>query len=153
MKHTILPLALASLFISCGDSANNEENNEHSDATVVKQIEIQTLDFSSFDTTANPRNDFYQFACGGWLANNPIPEEESKWSNFNVLDNNNNDILKNLLEDAQAAPGTKGEARQLIGDLYNSCTVTVKRNELGYTPVEDTIAEINAISSKEDLQA
>ncbi len=153
MKHTILPLAIASLLLSCSDTATKDENSNTTDSTVVAHEELQTLDLASLDTTANPREDFYQFACGGWLANNPIPEEESRWSNFNVLDNNNNDILKNLLEEAQASPGTKGEARQLIGDLYHSFTDTIKRNELGYTPVQGMLSEIDAITTKEELQA
>ena len=151
MKQLFLPIALATLIISCGETDPTAGIPTEEPAAVDTPLE--TLDFTNIDSTMNPAEDFYQFACGGWLANNPIPEEESKWSNFNVLDNNNNDILKNLLESAQADPGTKGESRQLIGDLYNSFTDTVKRNELGLTPVEGMLKEIDAISSKEELQA
>lgn len=142
-------MAFSALLVSCGNEAAETETEESTAGS--EEVVVESLDFSAMDTTADPRVDFYQFACGTWLADNPIPEEESRWSNFNVLSDNNNDILKNLLEDAEANPGPKGEAKQLIGDLYKSFSDTTNRNEMGYAPVEPILNQIDAMTSNADL--
>jgi len=147
------------LLSSCGEATKESEaatDNAPKETEVLETIETKdliSLDFEGMNLDANPREDFYEFSCGKWLEKNPIPEEESKWSNFNVLNNSNNDILKVLLESAQAAPGDKGEARQLIGDLYNSFSDTLNRNSKDITPILDILDVVNKIENKEDLQA
>jgi putative endopeptidase len=150
-KASLSTMALGALLVSCGETGTEAEGEVNEAEVENAGGEVESLDFTGMDTTADPKVDFYQFACGTWLADNPIPEEESKWSNFNVLDNNNNDILKNLLEDAQANPGTKGEAKQLIGDLYKSFADTAARNEQGIAPIQPMLAEIDGMTSNEDL--
>lgn len=146
-KITLSGALLSLALIQC--SENKPEGEE---STVQEEnVPLESLDFASMDTTTDPTKDFYQFACGDWLANNPIPEEESKWSNFNVLSDNNNDILKSLLEEAEANPGPEGKAKQLIGDLYHSFTDTVHRNELGLAPIQPILSKINGMQSKEEV--
>lgn len=110
-----------------------------------------TLDFSYLDTTVRPQDNFYQFACGTWLANNPIPDEESKWSSFNVLTDRNNDILHQILEKASAGKQVRGSANQLIGDYYAAYIDTVKRNEDGIAVLSHEIDLIDSISSRQEL--
>ncbi|MCB9188772.1 MAG: M13 family metallopeptidase [Flavobacteriales bacterium] len=144
-------MAFSTLVVSCGETPENEVKTTDEEHVATSGGEVESLDFTAMDTTADPKVDFYQFACGAWLASNPIPEEESRWSNFNVLDDNNNDILKNLLEDAQANPGPTGGAKQLIGDLYKSFSDTVHRNEMGLAPIQPVLNQIDAMTSNADL--
>ena len=68
-----------------------------------------------------PRTDFYQFACGGWMKRNPIPEDQARWGRFNELDQNNRIILRQLLEAVSAPAAQKDANGQKIGDFYASC--------------------------------
>lgn len=149
-----LPLIYLPL-VSCTSKPHTNKTEEQVHTEVIGKTEakdsIIALEFEYIDTTANPKEDFYQFACGEWLKNNPIPEEESRWSSFNVLADRNNNILNNILEKASTGKYKKGSANQLIGDYYASFMDTVKRNAQGIALLKPEIENIEKITTKEDL--
>jgi len=143
-------LLVPAAFVACSTSGASEgvENTATKDSVVT---EVKSLEFEYMDTTVAPQDDFYQFACGTWLKENPIPEEESRWGSFNEIDEKNNSTLNTILETSEQNPGEKGSASQLIGDFYATYMDTIKRNELGAAPLMPFMDEIDLIASKEDL--
>ncbi len=77
------------------------------------------IELGSLDKTADPCNDFYQFACGGWLASHPAPADQPRYGRFEALQERNNAILRDILEEA-AKPSSGADMRK-IGDYYASC--------------------------------
>ncbi|MEJ7603574.1 MAG: M13 family metallopeptidase [Kofleriaceae bacterium] len=101
------------------------------------------LEASSLDRTADPCVDFYQFACGGWLAATQIPAERARWARFSEIDDKNRGALKQLLEDA--TKGSSDPAVTKLGDYYASCMdeETLEKTGLGAVkPVLDRVAKI-----------
>ena len=104
------------------------------------------------DLATLPKDDFYQFATGTWMKNNPVPEEESRWSSFNQLNEENNIVLNNILERAAAHNSRAIKSFQLIGDFYQSFMDTSLRNELGIAPATNYYELIDGALNKKDLQ-
>jgi len=146
-----LTFASAILLTSC--SAPEGESSESKDVEKKEVVSGDTvsLDFLFMDTTTSPNDDFYQFANGTWLAENPIPDEESRWSSFNVLSDRNNGVLRDILEKAKADLGEKGSATYLIGNYYISFTDTLTRNEKGHGPIDSYLSEINSVADVDGL--
>ena len=65
---------------------------------------------ASLDPNVKPGDDFYHYADGGWLKNNPIPSDHTSWGSFNILTEHNNDVLHVILDDCAAVVG-QGDAR------------------------------------------
>ncbi|MBR5183998.1 MAG: M13 family peptidase, partial [Bacteroidales bacterium] len=111
------------------------------------------IDLANFDNTVAAGEDFYQYACGGWMANNPLTPEYARYCIFDQLDKENQEKLKALIEELNAnvqEPGSVGEKIQI---MYALGLDTTKRNAEGAAPVMEQIAAIKAISNMDELSS
>ncbi len=145
MKKILIILPLAALF-ACNQTATNEETKSE------EMAKPKGFELSNLDTTVSACDNFYQYAIGGWLNDNPIPSTESRWSSFNVVTDANNEKLKTILEEfAAKKDAKKGSMEQQIGDFYKSAMDTVKLKEMGAQPIIPYLEKIKAVQSKEEL--
>jgi putative endopeptidase len=121
---------------------------EQSSGVVPKQI--PSFDLGALDKAADPCVDFYQYSCGGWLKNNPIPADQAAWGRFNELAERNRTFLREILENAaKAANRTPDE--QKIGDYYASCMDEDAISKKGVAALKPEFDRIDSIKSKGDL--
>jgi len=105
----------------------------------------------NMDMTANPCLDFYQYACGTWMANNPIPPDQSRWDTLGKLQDENLAVLRGILEKASANDPKRSAVEQKIGDFYASCTDEATIDKLGSKPLDPELKQITAIKSKDQI--
>jgi putative endopeptidase len=115
----------------------------------IKQL--HGLDPTLRDTSVDPCSNFYQYACGGWLKQNPIPADESSYGRGTELEEQNRLVLKAILEKAAAGGSARSADEQKIGDFYATCMDTAAINERGLNGLKPMLAEISGLSSKDQL--
>lgn len=109
------------------------------------------IDLENLDTTAVAQNDFYQYACGGWMKNNPLTGEYSRFGSFDKLAEDNREQLKGLILELAEKEGKKqGSIEQKIGDLYNLVMDSTRRDAEGIEPIKPILDEI-VVAEKADL--
>ncbi len=116
--------------------------------------QVTPLDPANFDTTLAPCTDFYRYANGGWLDRNPVPPAFSSWGSFNELTEQNNEIIREILESAGARSGEPAGSRlQIVGDFFASGMDSVRAEKDGIEPLQSELSRIAAIRTSRDLQA
>jgi len=104
------------------------------------------IDPANMDLSVKPGDDFYTYASGTWIKNNPVPAKETRWGSFNELRDFNINAVKSLVEDAAAdksAPA--GSVKRRVGDFYTAAMDSATIEKLGYTPIKADLAKIKQI--------
>ena len=109
-------------------------------------------DTSRMDTSVEACDNFYQYANGTWLKNTKIPTEYPSWGSFTIVYENNQNVLKKVVENAAKNSGPKGSDAQLVGDYYASCMDEAAIEKAGIAPLKPYLAEVGKIKNTKDLQ-
>ncbi|XP_065060809.1 endothelin-converting enzyme homolog [Rhopilema esculentum] len=106
---------------------------------------------SAMDKTAKPCDNFYQYACGGWISKHPIPEKESRWGVGSVLMNENLYALRHALEEhdrTKTRPANKEDAELKAKQFYKACMQKEAINKLGKAPLIEVLKKFDEVGSK-----
>jgi putative endopeptidase len=131
---------VVTFMVSCGNKKTNTK------------VEL-AINSANLDTTAKAGDDFYQYANGGWLKNNPIPADKSRFGAFEEIDELNTTQLKGIMEEAAADKSVKaGSIKQKIGDFYTSGMDTARIEKDGVKAIQAELDKIDAVKTVVDLQ-
>lgn len=111
------------------------------------------IKMANLDTTVSPRQDFYRYACGGWMDSHPLTGEYARFGTFDQLAENNRKQLRSLIEELAAQQAETGTIAQKIGSLYAIATDSMKLNAEGMKPIVAELEKIAALKDKKELPA
>lgn len=114
-------------------------------------VKIAAINPANMDTTVAVGTDFYEYACGGWIKNNPLKPEYARFGTFDQLLENNQEQLRVLIEELSATPHEAGSVAGKIGALYAMGLDSTKLNADGVAPIKEELAAINALATKSDV--
>jgi putative endopeptidase len=134
-------ICLLSLIILFGISCNNNSSSPSKPDIL----------FTDLDTTVSPGQDIFDYANGGWIKKNPIPNEQSSWGIGNLVVEENLKRLREISEKAATSKATAGSTDQKIGDFWSTGMDSTKIEADGLKPVQSLLDKVNAITDVKSL--
>jgi putative endopeptidase len=148
MRTPILCVLSLLIIATLCSAQSSPASSTLSSADVPREIPI--FDLNAIDKTIDACVDFYQYACGTWMKNNPVPPDKSRWGRFDALAERNLYILRDILNEAQL-PGKHSATETMVGTFYSSCMDESAIEKKGTTPLAPELDRIHAIKTREDL--
>lgn len=122
------------------------------DEKPLKQLPYTpSLDVPSMDKSADPCVDFYQFSCGGWMKNNPIPADQARWSVYGKTTNENAQFLWGILDEVAKDDSPRNFRQAQLGDYFAACMNTAEIEKLGAKPLKPVLDDIATIEDSKKL--
>jgi len=140
MKNFLTLIVIIILAITMTKAQNRKQSNAG-----------HGIQLSWMDTSVNPATDFFDYANGNWIKNNPIPPSESYWGIFYVLQEDNYKSLRKVMEADAKKKSVKGTNVQKVGDFYFSGMDTTAIDKLGAEPLKKEFDRINSINNLNDV--
>jgi putative endopeptidase len=152
------PIRIASVLLLCtgfavaqnpGTSNFKAPDKPSSSPTAPKKL--VSFDVNAIDKTADPCNDFFDYACGNWRKNNPIPSDQTRWGRFNELSERNRYLLYTDL--TKAAEHPKSSLQRKYGDFFAACMDVQTVDQKGDQPIQPWLKQIDGLKDKHALAA
>ena len=121
--------------------------------TMAQQPLSSGLDCTDFDSSVRPGDDFYGYACGGWMKKHPLPPAYSRYGSFDQLQETNDKRINGILSELMNNSYEEGTIEQKLSDLYKLAMDSVRRNQEGVTPVMPLIKRLEAAKTNKQLLA
>jgi len=119
---------------------------------VQNEKKVIGFDLNNIDSAVSPNENFYDYAVGNWVKNNPIPDDQVRWGAFTILREETNDQVKTIVDEAlQKADEGNNSLAGKVGLFYTVGMDTTKIEELGVKPLNEEFDKIESINSKENL--
>ncbi len=109
------------------------------------------IKLENMNDSVAPGTDFYRYACGGWMAANPLKPEYSRFGSFDAIAETNREQIRTLIEELAEKDNEKGSVAQKIGALYKMRMDSVRQNTDGYKPIMADMKEIESLDSREAI--
>ena len=137
MKRIVMMMAMASISMM----------------TMAQQPLSSGLDRTDFDSSVRPGDDFYAYACGGWMKKHPLPAAYSRYGSFDQLQESNDKRINGILSELLNNSYEEGTIEQKLSDLYKLAMDSVRRNQEGVAPVMPLIKRLEAAKTNAQLLA
>jgi putative endopeptidase len=144
-------LAVATVTLAQSPAGSTAKSGSAEDRPITTLPYTPSLDLPSMDKSADPCVDFYQYTCGGWMKNNPIPGDQAGWSVYAKLTQDNQRFLWGILDELAKRTSGRTATEQQIGDYFAACMNEAAVEKLGAGPLKPQLKEIANLKSKSEL--
>lgn len=150
MRQIIFGIVLIITITSCNNQVKSSGEIEKDSLNTGNKKDAL---LANIDSTISPSQDFFMYANGGWIKNNPIPSDQSGWGIGNLVLEENRKRFREINEKVATANAAKGTADQKLGDFWRTAMDTVKAEQQGLQPLQPYLDKINAITDMKSLLA